>query len=121
LTRFRGEKQNNLCKLAKDLRSNLTPAEQGLWKHLRHRQLEGLKFRRQCPIGKFIVDFVCLEKKLIVEVDGIQHSENKEYDYQREEWLEQEGYTVLRFWNNEVQNNLDGVLEEIRKHVVGIK
>ena len=100
---------------AKSLRKKLTNTESFLWFHLQAKQLEGLKFRRQQPIGKYIVDFVCFGKKIIVEVDGGQHSE-MDYDRERDEWLKREGFKVLRFWNNEVLNNITGVLEVIRSH-----
>ncbi len=101
---------------AKNLRKNLTDTERLLWKHLRARQLEGIKFRRQEPIGKFIVDFVSLEKQIVIEVDGGQHSVNEQKDRERDKWLRNEGFKVLRFWNNEVLENIDGVLEVIRKN-----
>jgi len=84
-----------------------------MWRYLRDRQFEGLKFRRQHPIGKYIVDFVNLEKKVIIELDGGQHAFDLS-DKIREEWLKTEGYRVLRFWDNEVFTNLEGVLEHIR-------
>lgn len=99
----------------RELRKNMTDAEQTLWKRLRLRQLEGYKFRRQQPIGNYIVDFVCLEKRIIIEVDGSQHAQQLSYDSNRSVWLEKEGYTILRFWNNEVLNETDGVLEVIIK------
>jgi len=84
---------------------------------LRNRQLEGVKFRRQQPIGHYVVDFVGLEKKVIVEIDGGQHNERRllARDERRAAWLNAEGYRVLRFWNNEVLSNADGVLEVIRE------
>jgi very-short-patch-repair endonuclease len=97
----------------KELRNNPTEAERILWQHLRLRQLGGHKFRRQQPLGEFIVDFVCLEKRLVVEVDGGQHSSKVAYDEQRTAWLEQQGFRVLRFWNNEVLQNIEGVGEAI--------
>ena len=100
-------------KNARTLRKNMTGAEQLLWRGLRKRQLNGFRFRRQHPIGKYIVDFVCLEQKLIVELDGGQHLEQQRYDIQRDDWLRSQGYTVLRFWNNQVMNELDQVLEAI--------
>jgi very-short-patch-repair endonuclease len=102
-----------LTSVARILRRNSTDAERQLWKHLRDRQIEGFKFRRQQPIGKYVVDFVNLEKKVIVELDGQQHALDQS-DKNRDEWLQTEGYTVLRFWNNQVFNNLEGVLESIR-------
>jgi very-short-patch-repair endonuclease len=104
----------NITKLAKKLRRGQTDAESLLWKHLRTKQMEGVKFRRQEPIGRFIVDFVSFEKKVIVEVDGGQHSE--EADKEREQWLRSQGFKVLRFWNNEVLENTEGVLEVIRNN-----
>src|SRR5690606_4838289 len=94
-----------------DLRNNPTDAEKALWKRLQHEQL-GLKFRRQHPIEPYIVDFYCPDKKLIIEVDGGQHNENKRDDA-RTAYLESKGYRVIRFWNNEVLQNTDGVLETI--------
>ena len=93
----------------------MTDAEQALWKSLRLRQLDGYKFRRQQPIGNYIVDFVCLEKRIIIEVDGGQHAQQLSYDSNRSAWLEKEGYKILRFWNNEALNEIDAVLEVIIK------
>ncbi len=106
-----------LTHLAKDLRKRSTDVEQLLWGHLRADRFEGMKFRRQHPIGKYIVDFVCLEKKLIIELDGGQHALPDEIlkDRQRDAWLEKEGYTVVRFWDNEVLININGVLDVIRE------
>ena len=98
---------------ARELRKNPTVAEQKLWKHLRHRQLNVYKFRRQHPVGSYIVDFVCLEKRLIIEVDGGQHSEQVDYDLERSAWLEVQGFRVLRFWNNEVLKEIEVVKEVI--------
>ena len=86
----------------RELRKHLTETERASWKHLRLRQFKGYKFRRQQPIGKYIVDFACLEKRLIIEVDGGQHSEQTAYDLERDTWLESQGFSVLRFWNNQV-------------------
>ena len=98
---------------ARALRKNLTDAEKLLWRHLRDRQLDGCKFRRQHPIGKFIVDFVCVEKKLVIEVDGGQHATKVEADLQRSEYLRKKGYRTLRFWNNEVLQKTESVLEAV--------
>ena len=95
------------------LRSNSTEAERALWKHLRLRQLENHKFRRQRSVGPFIVDFVCLEKNLVVEVDGGQHDTQRDRDSERTAWLEEKGFTMLRFWNNEVLANVEAVKEAI--------
>ncbi|MEK6743590.1 MAG: endonuclease domain-containing protein [Nitrospirota bacterium] len=98
---------------ARELRRNATDAERLLWKRLRMRQAESYKFRRQQPIGEYIVDFVCAERKLIVEVDGGQHIEQAEYDESRHTWLQGQGYCVLRFWNHEVLTMPDAVLTTI--------
>ena len=99
---------------AKTLRTNQTEAEQRLWYHLRAHRFMDLKFKRQKPMGRYIVDFVCVERRLIIELDGGQHAEQVVYDQHRDAWLRSQGYTVLRFWNNEVMQQLDGVLEQIR-------
>ncbi|MGH8702258.1 MAG: endonuclease domain-containing protein [Burkholderiales bacterium] len=99
---------------ARRLRKHPTDAERLLWRHLRLRQLGGYKFRRQQSLGPYIVDFVCLEKRLIVEVDGGQHAEQAEEDAQRTAWLEAEGFRVLRFWNTEVLQDTKAVQEAIR-------
>jgi very-short-patch-repair endonuclease len=98
---------------AKALRTNQTEAEQRLWYHLRAHRFMELKFKRQKPMGRYIVDFVCEEHRLIIEIDGGQHAEQATYDQQRDAWLCSQGYTVLRFWNNDVMQNLEGVLEQI--------
>ena len=95
------------------LRKHLTDAEQRLWRKLKRRQLAGMKFRRQQPIGPYIVDFVCLERRVIVEVDGGQHAEQVPYDAHRTRWLETQGYRVLRFWNNEVLAHTQAVTQAI--------
>jgi len=99
---------------AKVLRKNFTDTERLLWKYLRTKQMQGCRFRRQEPIGSYIVDFVCQEKRIMIEVDGGQHSAEKERDNERDKWLEGKGYKVLRFWNNEVLANTEGVLDIIR-------
>jgi very-short-patch-repair endonuclease len=99
--------------LARKLRNNLTDAEKHLWYYLRNKNLEGLKFRRQVILGKYIVDFICFEKRLIIEVDGGQHVDNKQSDIVRDAWLGSQGFRVLRFWNNEVLENRDGVILKI--------
>lgn len=100
---------------ARELRKNLTKAESILWRHLRLRQINGHKFRRQQPIGRYIVDFVCFERRLIIEVDGGQHSEQIDYDSERDAWLETQGFRMLRFWNNQVMNELEAVESIIMK------
>lgn len=92
----------------------MTAAEQALWRNLRDRQLEGHRFRRQVPIGRYIVDFACLDMGLVVEVDGGQHEIRADGDKVRDAWLAKEGYRVLRFWNNDVLANREGVLLTIR-------
>jgi len=106
-----------LTHLAKDLRKRSTDMEQLLWSRLRAGRFEGMKFRRQHPMGKYIVDFVCLERKFIIELDGGHHALQEEIqkDKERNDWLEDEGYTVVRFWDNEVLMNTSGVLEVIRE------
>jgi adenine-specific DNA-methyltransferase len=98
---------------ARALRKNMTDAERILWRALRNRQLDGWKFRRQHPIGMFIVDFECVERKFIVEVDGGQHAMNVAEDARRSVFLRNEGYNVLRFWNNQVLQETDAVLDAI--------
>jgi very-short-patch-repair endonuclease len=98
---------------AKRLRINQTDAEQKIWMRLRSRQIKGLKFRRQYVIGPYIVDFCCLEEKIVVEIDGGQHAEQEEIDQQRTNYLSKRGYRVLRYWNHDVLNSTDVVLEHI--------
>ncbi len=98
---------------AKVLRSNQTDAERRLWYHLRAHRFMGFKFKRQKPMGRYIVDFVCLEHRLIIELDGGQHTEQAVYDQHRDAWLRSQGYSVLRFWNNDVMQQLESVLEQI--------
>ena len=105
---------------AKNLRQNQPDAEHLLWHHLRHKQLAGYKFRRQQPIGKYIVDFVCMPEKLIIELDGSQHAEQQNYDQQRDAFLKEEGYRVLRYWNNSLLSDYFAVLEDIFNHLVGV-
>ena len=100
---------------ARRLRKEMTDAERKLWKHLRSRRFEGYKFRRQHPIGRFIADFCCVERGLVIEVDGGQHAEdvNPQKDCERTAFLLQEGFHVLRFWDNDVLNKMDVVLGRI--------
>jgi very-short-patch-repair endonuclease len=107
------ERVMNLTNKARLLRKNQTDVEQLLWKHLRARQLYNYKFRRQFPIEPYIADFACLELKLIIELDGGQHASRINYDDQRSLFLEQRGFKVIRFWNNDVIENTEGVLETI--------
>ncbi len=98
---------------ARDLRNNPTDAERFLWSQLRLWQLGGYKFRRQQPLGRYIVDFVCLEKRVVIEVDGGQHAQQVADDGERDAWLRHEGFVVLRFWNDEVLKNSHAVKELI--------
>ncbi len=98
--------------LARQLRKNSTRAERKLWRYLRSRSLAGYKFVRQEPIGPYVVDFVCRERRLVIEVDGGQHADNAR-DVVRERWLVAHRYRVLRFWNNEVVENIEGVWDTI--------
>ncbi len=108
--------------LARNLRKNSTIQERRLWNLLKNRQFHNLKFKRQQPIGDYIVDFICKEAKIIIEIDGGQHNEpeNIEYDKTRTEYLNNLGYKVIRFWNNEIYENIEGVVlrlkEEINPH-----
>jgi very-short-patch-repair endonuclease len=98
---------------ARNLREGQTDAEQRLWHHLRNRHLQGWKFRRQHEIDRYVVDFVCPDTALVVELDGSQHLEQVGYDARRTARLEAHGYRVLRFWDNDVLTNIEGVLEVI--------
>ena len=102
---------------ARSLRGNMTEVERLLWQALRGKQLNGYRFRRQHPIGSYIADFACLEEKIVIELDGGQHQEQIEYDEQRSAYLKTHGWQVLRFWNNDVFNNLEGVLFTIGLHL----
>ncbi len=102
---------------ARQLRKNLSKAERLLWRRLRFWQVDGFKFRRQQPLGNYIVDFVSLERRLIIEVDGGQHAEDMNYDTDRDAWLRNQGFVILRFWNNDVLKNIDGVVEVIAKNL----
>ena len=106
---------NKLTILAKQLRQNQTPQEQKLWNIIRNHKFHNLKFKRQQPIGKYIVDFLYKDIKLIIEIDGGQHNtpENILTDAQRTQFLQSKGYKVIRFWNNEIDNNIEGVYLEL--------
>jgi very-short-patch-repair endonuclease len=99
---------------AGELRRELTPAERKLWAHLRNDQL-GVNFRRQHAIGPYITDFSCIQKKLVIELDGGQHIEQEDYDNERTAFLQSKGYRVLRFWNNDVMNDLNAVIGVIQE------
>jgi very-short-patch-repair endonuclease len=102
----------NLTRIAKKLRRNSTDAERLLWRHLRAKQIVGLKFRRQEQIGSFIVDFVCYQTRVIVEADGGQHA-LESVDVERTQWLNSQGFAVLRFWNDEILTNIEGVIDVV--------
>jgi very-short-patch-repair endonuclease len=106
---------------AKRLRANTTPHERILWRALKELPLEGTHFRRQAPIGPYVVDFFCPAKCLIIELDGGHHNEDDiaRYDRKRQFWLEQEGYRVIRFWNSEITGDLTAVLERIYMELHG--
>jgi very-short-patch-repair endonuclease len=108
---------------ARSLRANATKAERKLWRRLKSKQIEGLKFRKQHPIGPYILDFYCPEVKLCIEVDGGQHNESShiQSDATRTNFLEAHGVTVIRFWNVEIFDNLDGVVEAIMEQAWSLK
>jgi very-short-patch-repair endonuclease len=91
----------------------MTDAETLLWRHLRNRELGGWKFKRQYPVGPYIVDFICVDKNVVIEVDGAQHAENEDSDLQRSAFLNKMGYRVFRLWNNQVLQETEAVLEAI--------
>lgn len=103
--------------LARNLRKNSTLQERILWKLLRNSNINNLKFKRQYPIGNYIVDFICIEKMLVIEIDGGQHNEdlNIKLDNERTKYLESRGFRVLRFWNTDIDKNLGGVYQELMK------
>ncbi len=101
---------------AKRLRTDMSEAERKLWRHLRNRQFQGLKFVRQLPVGRFIADFACREADLIIEVDGGQHADSAA-DAIRTKALSEHGYAVVRFWNHDVLNNIEGVMTVLAAHL----
>ncbi len=101
---------------AKELRTRSTDAERLLWSKVRAHRLYGFKFKRQQLIGDYIVDFVCFEAKLVVELDGGQHADSTSDSY-RDNWLRSRGYKVLRFWNNDVLTNIEGVVEVVLRYL----
>ena len=104
---------------ARELRSNMTSQEKKLWDLIKNRQLSGYRFLRQYVIGNYIADFVCKEKKLVIELDGGQHNEAESvvYDAERTKYIESQGYRVIRFWNNDVDNNIEGVYEVLVEYL----
>ena len=106
---------------ARQLRRKATDAERILWKQLRMRQLDAFKFRRQQPIGPYIVDFICLEQRLIIELDGGQHTDQADYDGKRTAWLKERGYRVLRYWNHDVLKATEVVMADILEKIENVK
>ncbi|MHB9027530.1 MAG: endonuclease domain-containing protein [Candidatus Latescibacterota bacterium] len=106
-----------VVELAREMRKDMTEAEKALWSRIRRQQVDGLRFRKQHPIGRYIVDFCCFDSRLIVEVDGGVHDKRKEYDQNRDAFLAGGGYTVLRFPNDEVLQRIEKVIEAIRNAV----
>lgn len=102
------------------LRKSQTDAERKLWQILRGRQVDGLRFIRQCGVGNYILDFYCPEIRLAIEADGSQHIES-EYDVKRADYLQKESVSILRFWNNEILNDLDGVHGKIKSTIEGLR
>ncbi len=98
---------------ARKLRKSETDAERKIWQQLRSRSLNGAKFRRQHPIGPYVVDFICINEKLIIELDGSQHQQQQDYDAQRTAFLEQAGYRVLRFWDDDALSRTEDVMQAI--------
>lgn len=104
---------DDLLRFAREMRAGMTDAEALMWKLLRNRRMADAKFRRQHPVGRFILDFFCVEKMLAVELDGGQHGDAVGYDHARDAWLRQRGVRVLRFWNNQVLTETEAVMEVI--------
>jgi very-short-patch-repair endonuclease len=98
---------------ARSLRWNATDAERVLWKHLRRRQIDGFRFRRQRPFGPYVCDFICLEARLIVELDGSQHVDQAQYDARRDAFMRAHDFRIARFWNADVMTNVEAVLDTI--------
>jgi len=105
---------------ARALRRNMTDAERIFWRRVRDCRFRGLKFRRQVPVGSYFADFLCHERKIIIELDGGQHAEQAAYDEKRTRFLRKQGYRVIRFWDNDILKNMDGVLMEL-EHALGLK
>ena len=110
---FRYKYNRRLVPFSKANREGQTDAEKLLWSHLRNRQLKGYKFRRQYPIDNYIIDFYCSENSLAIELDGGQHIQRVHYDQERTKRLQKHGIQIIRFWDNEVLQNINGVLEQI--------
>jgi very-short-patch-repair endonuclease len=105
--------RQNILHNARELRRSLTLTETKLWQRLRNNSLDGYKFRRQTPMGSYILDFCCFSASLVIEIDGASHDERLEYDEQRTAWLNEQGFKVMRFTNQEILQNLEGILETI--------
>ena len=114
------EGDKNLIKFSRNLRNNMTNQEITLWQYLKQRQVLGTKFRRQAVIGNYICDFVSFEKKIIIEIDGGQHNYGiqEQKDFQRDEFLKHQGFSILRFWNSDIDKNINGVIEKIKETIV---
>ena len=112
--------EKRLTHVARKLRRSATDVEAALWQRLRARQIEGAKFVRQLPIGDYVADFACRTARLVIELDGGQHAESAA-DVKRTRIIEAHGFTVLRFWNNDVLENMEGVLEEIRRALLNAR
>lgn len=108
----------NLTPLAVKLRKNQTDAERKLWSRLRAKRLEDRKWRRQQPLGAYIVDLICFEKRVIIELEGGQHMDQEAKDQIRDKWLKEQRYKVIRVWDREIFKNLAGVLETIREKLL---
>ncbi len=110
----------NFIEISRTLRKNQTPWENKLWQHLRDKRFYGIQFKRQVRLGNYIVDLYCASRKLVIELDGGHHNkaEVSKIDEERQSYFESQGFKVLRFWNNEVEENLPGVLEKVREEVL---
>jgi len=113
---MRTRRNPKLQNFARELRKDMTDAEHRLWRHLHGGQQHGIKFRRQYIIGNYIADFAAPEIKLVIELDGGQHAAQQTYDQQRSQFLQNQGYRVLRFWNHDVLQQTEAVMTEISKH-----
>ncbi|MEW6029539.1 MAG: endonuclease domain-containing protein [Chloroflexota bacterium] len=114
-----GKSTPKILHQARELRKETTPAEKKLWACLRPMRKDGVRFRRQHAIGMYIADFCAPRRKLIIELDGSQHLEQEEYDKERTNFLESQGYKVIRFWNKDVMNNIEGVILSIENELEG--
>jgi very-short-patch-repair endonuclease len=108
---------NTKTQFAKELRQNQTKAEKLFWRQVSNRQFQGSKFKRQVPMGNYIVDFVCHDMKVIVELDGGQHVLQEQQDQVRTNELQNQGYQVIRYWNNDVLSNIEGVMQDLAKQI----